>query len=1117
MKIRLGYVVWALPMIASLASSMAVDAAQGPGVAAVVNMRSTLGDDAPGPSVEVPQKPQVYAFSGYAKALYSGVSDGRWSYEDGPGASLPMGRALAGCTWTGHWTGYFQRIMAAGNSISGVEFGVAGLGSGNLDLTVDEECNVKGTLDDYTARVSWTNALEPPGKVSHCDMAMSATIPSGKASDALKGPAFDLDLSQVKFDWSCNNPPPSNKTNPPPSKVHFEPSGYADGTAHGDSFAFDTDNITAMLNALKQTGAKVSITDEWELSNEAPGSAVVIPEKGFYFLENVTVQNTYTATVDWQGNTPGKVRFSLAGQSVDVDGEDQAQATFNMGQVPAGKNELTVTAFTAKGESFPSGAAEVIVVPLEPWSYDALIQNVEEVPSAPVDYVTYSGTTQVPKHPITLPYLDMSTVPIIGGALGKWGIPPFQVQVGLEATSAGGLSDPAPVSGKAELYLGGTTAGPTVNITGHTVTDLTESSLLLNDGYADFKMAPYSFEHDFGAVTLVPGLATACKVPVVCDAIKGALNVAKVTVSFVVEGEGHGDLSVRPDQSELYFDNGTISPALTFEAAPNLGFTKIAAVGVDASGTGKVTWEIAPSPGLKSCTITLTAGGSAWAFGTEYPVKVTSKPLPCGPTVYEGKTYLSVIAPPGLVQSMQRSAVVQVGDERLRGLSSVPGGEVESQAISPAAGMSIASAASGDRAVLAYAPMNPGGVYLRWYDGSAWGDPITLAPETSPSFSAQAALDAQGSAIVVWNAADPDANPDDLAQLAGSLELEYAVVGTDGSVLDQGRITTDRVPDLGPTIASDGAGHVWLSWLKSPSLNLWGTAANPNQLMAARWDGDAWSEPETVAGDLIGTLNYALAVKDASTALIVADVDLDSDPATVDDRELVAVRRASGVWADPVQVTDNQILDTLPLVAYTSDGKSHIAWEQGGEVVGLDDMLNGTVSAWPVAGGGTIPDLGGAALADDGQGGLSLLYRAFGSTGQAIWRSRRPSGGANWQEPTPAVEVEYGFGRYAAAPAPDGGLWIAYASLTAPDNEQDFVSRSDLFIDHWTPETPAAASPGIIPPFLSNIRFWLIGGVACLCLGLVGAVGLLAWFVSRRRRRRTGQPAAAGTDHSVND
>lgn len=1117
MRIRLSYVVLAVPIIASLACSYDLGAAQAPGVTAWVTTNSSTVDAAPVASVEAPQEPQVHSSKGHVSALYGGVLDGRWSLTDGMGASRTTDGVLASCTWAGHWTGYFQRTMAAGNSISGVEFGVAGLGSGNLDLTVDEGCNVEGTLDDYTARVSWTNSLEPPGKVSHCDMAMSATIPSGKASDVLKGPAFDLDLSQVKFDWACNNPPPSNKTNPPPSKVHFEPSGYADGTAHGVSFSFNTDNITDMLNALKQTGAKVSITDEWELSNQSPGSAAVFPEKGYYFLENVTVQNTFTAVVDWQGNSPGMTYFSLAGQSVDANGGEQAQATFNMGQVPVGKNELSVTAITATGTSFEAGTDEVIIVPLEPWAFGALTQKVDVVPSAPVDFVIYSGTAQVPKVPITLPYLDMSTVPIIGGALGKWGIPPFQVQVGLDATSEGGLSDPAPVSGNAELFLGGSTAGPTVNITGQTVTDLTELSLLLNNGYADFKMAPYSFEHVLGAVTLVPGLATACKLPVACDAIKGALNVAEVKVSFVVEGEGHGDLAVRSDQSELFFDKGTISPALTFEAAPNLGFTKIAAVGVDASGTGKVTWEIAPNPGLKSCTITLTAGGSAWAFGTEYPVKVTSKPLPCGPTVYEGNTYLSVIAPSGLVQSMQRTAAGRVGDERLRRLSSVPRGEVQSREVSPVAGMSIASTPSGDRAVLAYTPLNPGGVFLRWHDGSAWGDPVTLAPETAPSFSAQAAVDAQGRAIVVWNASGQDASPDDLDQLVSTLEVEYAVVGTDGSVLDKGRITNDHVPDLGPTLASDGAGEVWLTWLKSPSLNLWGTAANPNQLMAARWEGDAWSQPETVTSYLVGTLNFSMAVKDASTVLIVADVDLDGDPTTVDDREIIAIQRSEAGWADPARLTDNQVLDTLPLVAYTGDGKTHIAWEQGGEVVGLDDTLTGPPSPWPVGGGETSIDLGGAVLADDGQGGLNLLYRAFGPTGQAIWLSRRPSGGANWQEPTLAVEVEYGFGRYAAAPAMDGGVWIAYASLTAPNNDQDFVSRSDLFVDQWSPGAPAAASPGIVLPFLSNIQFWLTGGVACLCLSLIGAIGLLAWVVSRRRGRRTGQPAAAGTDHSVND
>lgn len=95
MKIRLRYVVLAVPLIASLACNLALGAAQTPEVGAEVTTSSTSTDNSPVPSAEAPREPQTHAFGGYVNALYAGVADGRWTYEGGLIAGL---ESLAGLT-----------------------------------------------------------------------------------------------------------------------------------------------------------------------------------------------------------------------------------------------------------------------------------------------------------------------------------------------------------------------------------------------------------------------------------------------------------------------------------------------------------------------------------------------------------------------------------------------------------------------------------------------------------------------------------------------------------------------------------------------------------------------------------------------------------------------------------------------------------------------------------------------------------------------------------------------------------------------------------------------------------------------------------------------------------
>jgi MYXO-CTERM domain-containing protein len=247
-----------------------------------------------------------------------------------------------------------------------------------------------------------------------------------------------------------------------------------------------------------------------------------------------------------------------------------------------------------------------------------------------------------------------------------------------------------------------------------------------------------------------------------------------------------------------------------------------------------------------------------------------------------------------------------------------------------------------------------------------------------------------------------------------------------------------------------------------------------------------------VTDDLVGSLSLDLAAQSETSALIVADVDIDSDPATAEDREIVAFERSGNGWSPTRRLTDNQLPDAFPQAAYLSDGSPVLAWLQGVTLVGLEGDLGGEPSAWDVAPDGSLGvDLTAGQVLAGPDGSLDLVWPGFTPQGLGVWRARRPSRNAAWEEAQAVVDGTDGIGLLSGAIDASGRLSVGYSAL-------EFAGEAPTAVDLLV------TSPSAAPSETGDAG----GPSGFQCLGLTAPLALA--FVLRGRRRRPASPEVDG-------
>jgi hypothetical protein len=890
----------------------------------------------------------------------------------------------------------------------------------------------------------------------------------------------------------------------------------------GDTLLFDNEWLGFAVDNMRQAGATVTVSEYWELVGGGPVVEVVTPEYEFIFLEGISLQNTYEAIINWNDSEPGKVVFTLAGDSRETagGGEVVAQA-MDMGGPPAGTHPLEVVAYTADGAPSAPHAVDVQIAALDPWAKDASFGLQGPTGGFPSG-VIYEGTAHIPPEPIKLPYADLSGIPLVGG---KWGVPPIQLDVNLLATSLGGVSEEAPVEGDVSLMLGSEERSHHLEIEGGATTNLTPERLEFDQGTATFDLTDVTIKKHVGLADLVPGVRRTFDKPVVGGLLKTLDSVTRVTGRIDASLTGETDIGPSDDLSHLTFTRGYLKPraSVSVEATPH--FFKLAYAFVSGGGVATFKIQIAPDQRLEDCDVSLRfsagVGVGNWGESFEKPWRVAS----CTSAALPGQRALAAMGPaPGPLAMNNRP--IGWEPERVTLSTSSADGIETTTLVEGAHPQSTPQMALGPDGRMAFVWASEAAgkprsqareITLRLFDGQTWSDAIPLTDDTQLDFSPVVAFDDQGDVIVAWSRSRDTLTGDDIElteDFVRGLEIAYVAVDSESNdIITFEMLTDDDVMDFDPQLSVGHDGTLWLAWYSSPGASLVGNADSPNWLQATLWSGTEWADIETITGDLIGTLTWRIAAHDDKTALVVADMDTDGDLTTGADREIVAFERQRGGWGDAVQLTDNSGVDMGPLVAFTPAGKPVVGWYSEEErLYGVIGNLSSKPEVWLDAEAGASPMVANGILLAGAGGELGLLWPGPSTGGPDVWFVKRDAESGTWGEPTALLDTPEQELSLSAAIGPKGDLLLGLAQADVVRETIDLPDGGTLEIPGQPESTDLvlvraedAFSVGATTSQSGIANAWLPLGSLAACLGCGVLVAVIAGGVilfARARKRR---------------
>jgi hypothetical protein len=980
------------------------------------------------------------------------------------GSALPPASAVhasCGVLSPGTWTGTFTRNLTVQKSISGVNIAAQGstTGSFNLNVTCDA---ITGTLDNVKSDFAYqiTGLAE---KSDSCSMTRTIDITSGSVTLENGNPKITLDYSAPAGPGLCGQDSPA--TSASMNLLSETPNG---NHLYGNTLEFTDPNIQMALDQLIKIGADVETTAHWELNSSGPAVGEITPQYVHSFLQGIPLQNQYTAPVEWNDLTPGKVTFALNGETRDgtLNGNTAVQ-TFELGGLPAGKNPLTVVAVAGNGSTSAPASQDVIIVPQPQWAQSAGFTGAPDG-----DHILYSGKVNFPEKPLQGAVSIPGMIPFLGGT---WGLLPTQLTANLKATSAGGIQN-GTFTGKGGFGLGGMQFP--LDVSGATYTEMSETELSFDKSTAYLSVPPASFSKQVGLLTLIPGADALFSLPVIGKALESMNSLASITGSVTTSVNGQADVEPKADQSELAISSGKISTTAQVQVAAGLDFG-LAWAAMQGGGTGSVTYQVVPEVKATDCSVNLNfsaAAGLAKFFGVQPAVYSKDWPLTqCDSSAFTGRKGLASTryVPMEAVSTTQPQA--GTGDEIV----------LEKNADAHARPV-LAVAPDG---AMAYTWMavsqSTSSVMLRTASDGSWSQPISLSGSSAPAFTPAVGIDSNGMDVAVWVQAKDSTVPSTLTEdYARGMEIKYAAVDpASGKITRQGALTDDNDLDFTPQIARGSDGSLWAAWQSSPSASLAGTKDSPNRLLAARWDGKQWSKVETAADNLAGTLYWNLAAGGKS-ALIAYDADTDGDLSTAADREIFAVESGAH-WGKPQQVTKNNAADSAPRAAYAPDGTLALAWLSGQTVMGVTGKLNAEPSVWLDPAQTTLGlQLNGGVLLAGAEGRLALVLPGASTAGPDVWLVSYDPTAKKWNLPTqPVFNTAEAESAISAGQTADGSVWISAARTPVDQQAADQIagsgSTADLVLTQEKDVFPV--SSGENP---SN------GGILWIVLGAVGGLAV---------------------------
>lgn len=733
------------------------------------------------------------------------------------------------------------------------------------------------------------------------------------------------------------------------------------------------------------------------------------------FLDKVDHDVNFTAMVIWNGKTPGTVRFIAPNNTYE---ETTGSHTFNMGQEFGAGGRLTAVAVSQDGTESDPFDANIEVMPLPPLMIFA----------PPLIYAnqsfSYGGT-------LTIGIVEPTgkavpeNIPLFGGNQISFGeIAECSTRIGSDGTAKYSIVRPKTEEGA--LDMAGVSFDMGWELGGDIIFeyDQKDNSWHFDGGYVTSAML---VEKGIGpSYTVV--LIGPVPVPVYLRGELGAeLNG---TIGFTGWAEASG-----------WQLDGTVEPGAYGKAIAGVGIASALAVegylGVDASMLLGFPVEsvfreasIAMSGGITLVMLFYQYERPLWEYTWAWPEPESSftellakeplsdirgldwKPIP--------RNYNS-----GLSKKDERITTLSTFISALAGTEQTLPGQTD---IYPYSYPSLIN--MDNDLLLAWitddltkTENNRTSLVFSKYSDDQWSDPANVAQDGTADFYPSMAT-ISGGAVVTWQDSGTvfadDATMDDILP-----QQEISVCLYDSTNSSWGastRLTSNAFLDRSPVVATSNDKAV-VVWVSNEQNDMLGSSEMPNSLKYSFFDGASWSPETTIASSLKAIIKTSLAYSGDNVTYVFV-LDDDGDLSTVVDQDLYLTAFDGATWSAVTRLTDDNVQDTNPQLAYDQNGDLLLVWYKDGDfqmAKNLDMSNSQTVVEHELSSGAADFRL---AVGSNGQ--ISILWPDSSPKGQDIYMAMYDPNLNIWGKGTMLTDTDSMERSLTSVQTTDGKIAIVY-------------------------------------------------------------------------------------------
>jgi PKD repeat protein len=264
-------------------------------------------------------------------------------------------------------------------------------------------------------------------------------------------------------------------------------------------------------------------------------------------------------------------------------------------------------------------------------------------------------------------------------------------------------------------------------------------------------------------------------------------------------------------------------------------------------------------------------------------------------------------------------------------------------------------------------------IYFSRWNGSSWSTPAGVTDDNFLDGAPKVAWADDGNGVAVWerlNDTLPVTATWDVTT-AKKIEIATSVYGpTAGTWSSVALLTINAALDFKPQLAHNDAGNLLAVWRQNEAGLLGGTVTETDRIPAAFYDG-GWGTPAVAVDGIPGLVDLAAGYGDGAAMIAYTRYLTPTDHPTPT-LQLFTSAWDGATWSTPVQHTDNSLGHRNPQVVYNAANQPLVVWLAGDELR-LHNLTSGSTVSLTVESGAAIDEF---RVVQDSVGNIAAVFTA---------------------------------------------------------------------------------------------------------------------------------------------